>query len=234
MIFSCEGFFISKKSKRELLKVLWFFVRYFLWLILLFVLFFIESFSPLYFVQNLQTDLTIYLTKLWIDGFDIPVKMVGNTIFLDHGFNIWILNDCNGLAAYLLFAVAIIAYPTSWRSRLIWLLEGYLYLLVINSIRIDFVIYLTMFDANYFECVHDCIGRICMVATTMILFMLFTLRVQVTRGVRSRYDRRKALPNRRHIHAHDWREEKEEHRHGMPDRRVHDERREKPAKKLRF
>ena len=68
----------------------------------------------------------------------------------------------------------------------------------------------------------------------MILFIIFTLRVQVTRGERSRYDRRKGLSNRRHVHAHDWREEKEERRHGMADRRVHAEHREKPAKKLRL
>ncbi|BCN93313.1 hypothetical protein THMIRHAM_10980 [Thiomicrorhabdus immobilis] len=214
--------------------MLWFVVRYVLWLVLLFALFFIESISPLYFVQTWQTDLTIYLTHLWIDGFDIPVKMVGNTVYLDHGFNIWILDGCNGLAAYLLFGVAILAYPTVWLSRLIWLLEGYFYLVVINSIRIDFVVYLTMFDADYFYCAHDCIGRLCMVATTLLLFMLFTFRVQLSRQARNQYDRRKGERDRRHAHAHEWREAKEERRHNKEPRRKQQDRREKPPERLKL
>ena len=214
--------------------MLWFLIRYLLWLVLLFILFFIESFSPFYFVQTLQTDLTIYLTQLWIEWFEIPVKMVGNTIYLDHGFNIWILDGCNGLAAFLLFAVAIIAYPTAWLNRLIWVIEGYLYLVIINSIRIDFVVYVTMFDAKYFECAHDCVGRLCMVGMTLTLFLLFTLRVQISKHIRRYYDRRRGFHDRRHAHAHEWREAKEEHRYNSQDRRneTHD-RRENPPKRLK-
>lgn len=200
--------------------MLGFVVRYFLWLVLLFTLFFIESFSPLYIVQTLQTDLTIYLTNLWIDGFNIPVKMIGNTIYLDHGFKIWILDGCNGLTAYLLFGVAILAYPTAWLSRLIWLLEGYFYLVVINSIRIDFVVYLTMFDADYFYCAHDCVGRLFMVATTLLLFMLFTARVQVSRTVRKGYERRRFERDRRHSQAYERFDPKNERRHGSKPRRA--------------
>lgn len=214
--------------------MIWFIVRYILWLILLFSLFFHDTYSPFYAVQAWQTDLTIYLTHLWVNGFQIPVNMVGNTIYLDHGFNIWILDECNGLLAYLLFAVGIVAYPTAWLYRLIWLLESYVYLVVINSARIDFVVYATMFDASYFYCVHDCVGRLAMVVTILLMFILFTFRVQVTRYVRNAYDRRRYGSDRRHAKAHEWREAKEEHRHNNGPRRKQAERRAEPPQKLKL
>ncbi|WP_460187592.1 exosortase/archaeosortase family protein [Thiomicrorhabdus hydrogeniphila] len=189
------------------------------------MLFFIESFSPFYIIQTLQTDLTIYLTQLWINSFDIPVKMIGNTVYLEHGFKIWILDPCNGLIAFLLFAVAIVAYPTAWLSRLKWLVEGYVYLVVVNSIRIDFVIYVTMFDATYFHCAHDHIGMLAMGTMTLAIFILFTLRVQTFKYLRRFYQRRKQKHDRRHSSfAHEWREPSEEHRH-LVDRRQKSDRR---------
>ena len=107
--------------------MLWFFLRYIVWVTLLYLLFFIDDFSPFYVVNTLQTELTIYLTATWIDFFKIPVEMLGNTVYLDNGFDIWIFDECNGLTAFLLFGAAIIAYPTLWKSRLFWLLEGYVF-----------------------------------------------------------------------------------------------------------
>lgn len=192
--------------------------RYLAWAAFLYVLFFFESFSPLFFVQAWQTQLTIWLTHLWIDYFEIAVKMIGNTVYLKDGFKIWVEDSCNGLLAYLLYAVAILAFPANNRLRFIWLLEGYLYLVLVNSIRIDFVIYISMFDSSYFHFVHDCIGRGFIFINLVVMFMLFTLRVQVTSGVRKRIERRKHHLDRRHAHGKEWRAAPYERRHGE-DRR---------------
>lgn len=202
-----------------------FFIRFLFWLVLLFVLFFIESFSPLYVVQAWQTELTIYLTYLWIHYFDIPVNMIGNTVYLDNGFKIWILDACNGLIAYLLLAVAILAYPTTWVYRLIWLVEGYFYLLLANSLRIDFVIYITMFDAGYFYCAHDCVGMLAMGVIILAFFILFTMRVQTFKYIPHLFKRRNQKSDRRHVsNVHEWREPEMEHRHSSDRRNNQDHR----------
>ena len=209
--------------------MLWFFIRYIVWLPLLYLLFFIDSFSPLYWLNSLQTDLTIYLTALWIDLFAIPVKMLGNTVYLSHGFNIWILDGCNGLTAFMLFGTAIIAYPTSWKSKLFWLLEGYVIVVVLNMIRIDSVIYFTMIDANYFHISHNLIGRYSTILLTLCLFLIFTLRVQISLQVRQYCDRRREAFERRHLHhAHEWRVAEVEHRHKMSKRKSEQDRRDGP------
>ena len=193
---------------------------YLVWASLLYAVFFIESFSPLYFLQGWQTGLTIWLTHVWIDYFDIAVKMIGNTVYLKDGFRIWIEDSCNGLLAFLLYACAVLAFPASKKLRFIWLLESYLYLVLVNSIRIDFVIYVSMFDSSYFEFVHDCIGRGFIFINLLVMFMLFTLRVQVTNGVQKIIERRKNHFDRRHSHGKEWRAAPYERRKGG-DRRNH-------------
>ncbi len=198
--------------------MLWFFFRYIVWITILYLLFFIDSFSPFYWLNTLQTELTIYLTATWIELFEIPVQMLGNTVYLDHGFDVWIFDECNGLTAFLIFGTAIIAYPTLWKSRLYWLLEGYVFVVVLNMIRIDAVVYFTMLDANYFHISHNLIGRYSTILLTLSLFFIFTLRVSISQMVRQRCDRRKQAYERRHPHAKEWRADDVEHRH-LPMRR---------------
>lgn len=196
-----------------------FFAKYLIWFGLLYGLLFVQSFSPLFLIQEWQTDITIWLTNSWIHYFEIGVKMLGNTIYLPSGFKIWIEHSCNGLLAYLLFAVAILAYPTYAHLKLIWLLEGYLYLLIVNSIRIDFVVYVSIFDHNYFTFIHDFIGRGFIFINLVVMFMLFTLRVKITKGIKQYIERRRGLKDRRHARAHQWRASEYENRNGLVDRR---------------
>lgn len=196
-----------------------FFAKYIVWFSLLYGLLFVQSFSPLFFIQEWQTDITIWLTQAWVNFFEIDVKMLGSTIYLPSGFKIWIENSCNGLMAYLLFAVAVLAYPTNTQSKFIWLLEGYLYLLIINAIRIDFVVYVSIFDHSYFTFMHDYIGRGFIFINLIILFILFTLRVQITQGIKDYIERRKGLNDRRHARGREWRSREYERRYGMVDRR---------------
>ncbi len=209
--------------------MLWFFIRYISWVTLLYLLFFIESFSPFYGVNVWQTDLTIYLTYWWIQLFEIPVEMLGNTVYLDHGFDIWIFDECNGLTPYLLFGTAIIAYPTLWKSKLFWLLEGYAIIVVLNAIRIDAVVYFTMIDANYFHLSHNLIGRYSTILLTLSLFFIFTLRVQISLLVRQSCDRRKGEYERRRPHyVLEWRAAEAEHRHNASKRKSEQDRRNEP------
>lgn len=220
-LFLCNRRVIRLMAKEGIV----FSVKYLAWFALFYLLFFIESFSPFYLLQSMQTGLTIWLTQWWIEAFSIPVNMVGNTVHLKNGFDIWILDSCNGLLAYLMYVAAVLSYPALFFTRFIWVLEGYLYLLIVNSFRIDFVIYVTMFDKDYFTCAHDCVGRVMLISMVAGLFILFTLRVHTVRIIRKVRDRRAGLHDRRVAHGHEWRAPQYERRKGQKDRRSHQERR---------
>lgn len=156
----------------------WFFFRYVLWAIGLVGVFFLPNLSPLFAVQAWQTQFTIELTRGWIELFALPVTLEGYTVYLSHPFQIWIVDSCNGLTAYLLLAAAILAYPTHSRVKTLWLMETYLILAFLNSLRITLVIYATQWDSDYFYCAHDCIGRYSFIVMTLLLFVFFSQRVK--------------------------------------------------------
>lgn len=140
--------------------------------------FFLPGLSPLFAVQAWQTQLTIELTRGWIRLLNLPVTLDGYTVYLSQPFQIWIVDSCNGLSAYLLLAAAILAYPTFWRTKTAWLIETYLILAFINSLRIALVIYATEWNNDYFYCAHDCVGRYSFIAMTLLLFVFFVQRVK--------------------------------------------------------
>lgn len=151
-----------------------FIVSYLVWVAVLYLLFFNESFSPLFIFNVWQTELTVWLTRLWVDLLAIPVNMVGSTIHLDNGFDIWILQDCNGMEPYWLYVAGILAYPNHLTQKLLWIFYGYLFVLVLNTIRIDIVVYITMLNRDAFELVHDFIGRTVMLFLTLGLYVFYS------------------------------------------------------------
>ncbi len=174
MLYWSRVFLLLKKGMFKVSAGRKFIVGYVLWLALLYLLFFIEGFSPFYIVNHWQTHLTIIQTQWWVDTFSIPVKMVGDTIHLDNGFDIWILNNCNGMEPYVLYVAGILAYPNTWYQKGLWIVYGYLFVLLLNTVRIDVVVYVTMLDKTYFELIHDFIGRVIMLFLTLGLFVYYS------------------------------------------------------------
>lgn len=154
-------------------------IGYVLWVSLLFMLTFIEGVAPLFFVNEFQTQLTIQLTSMWVNFFQIPLVMQGDTLILEHGMSLQILHECNGLVPFLLYLAAILAYPTELKYKLQWFLIGYLFLMLINMVRI-FAITLVVVDfPDLFTISHDWVGRYGVGLFTLLFFFWFTNRVPV-------------------------------------------------------
>jgi len=150
-----------------------FVVLYILWVTLLFFLFYFENASPLFFINQMQTQLTIQLTKIWIDIFDIPLLLQGKTLIFRHGMHLDILNDCNGLAGFLFFFAAVLAYPAQIQTKIYWSLWAYLVILTANTIRIDSILYHVTTHPENFYFVHEVLGRYIFAVIPLILFYLF-------------------------------------------------------------
>jgi len=151
------------------------FVLYFsITLILLFLLLYFEHFSPLFFINQWQTDLTVYLTKTWIDFFNLPLFLNDATVYYQHGLELQILNDCNGLVPFLFTASALLAFPSSMNKKIYWLFISYLVILFINTIRIDAILYHVIAHPENFKFVHEIVGRYLMASVALLLFYFFS------------------------------------------------------------
>jgi len=140
----------------------------------LFTLIYFEGISPFYLINELQTDLSVYLTELWINFYDIPIYLSGETVSYTHGLELKILNVCNGLAVYLFFLAAILAYPSSNKEKFYWAVLSYVVILIANTIRIDWILYHVIAYPEEFTFVHEVLGRYALATIPLIMFYLFT------------------------------------------------------------
>lgn len=155
----------------------WFVLRFAVWSLLLIGLIYFKDYSPFYFLNELQTDATIYMTDIWIKYFDIPVILAGNTVVFEHGLRLRILNECNGLTPFILYLAAILAYPTRYAIKTKWFIGGMIVLLTLNMVRIIMITLLVIVYPDSFDCAHNIVGRYSIGAITLYLFYFFTTHV---------------------------------------------------------
>ena len=162
-------------QERTTASPFWLFVlRYVGLCVAFFALTYFEDYSPLIVVSNLHTELSVYLTAQWIDVFDIPVVMSGSSLHFQHGMVLHIVNQCNGLAAMLLFLAAAMAYPAEKKDIVRWSVLAYVLLLVANTIRLCWITYHVVDNPQDFEFVHEVLGRYGFAFVPLILFYFFT------------------------------------------------------------
>lgn len=157
----------------------WFVLRFAIWSLLLIGLIYFEDYSPFYFINELQTDATIFATDFWIRHFDIPVRLEGNTVIFEHGLHLLLLNECNGLTPFILYLAAILAYPTRYVIKTSWIFGGMIVLLTLNMVRIVLITLLVIVYPDSFEWAHNIVGRYSIGAVALYLFYLFTTHVAI-------------------------------------------------------
>ena len=146
-----------------------FLLSYWLGIALLFTLFYWD-YSPFSFqINNLQTNITIYLTSL-----SLPERMMeAHKIFISPSYALLIEKACNGLIPYLFFLASIIAFPSTLKHKIKWAILGYLFISAMNVFRIWFVTQFVLEEKNNFTLAHDYLGNGLLILTGLILFTSF-------------------------------------------------------------
>lgn len=156
-----------------------FLIGYAIWATCLFALFFFEAYSPLFVVNQWQTEITTFITRWWVQALELPVLIQAATLILPNNMNLHIVHECNGLVPFLLYLAAILAYPTPSINKFNWILIGYAVLLVINTLRMLLITLVVLEDKSLFYIAHDWFGRYGVAILTIVLFLWFTERVPV-------------------------------------------------------
>ena len=161
--------------KRDLLSPMgWFMLRYCFWAPLLFGLIYFEDFSPLIFINELQTHLNVFLMQQWIAFHTISVVMIDHDLFFAHGLHLTVVNECNVMAAFLLFAAAVLSYPTPGSNKIPYFLFGYVVLVVANTVRLVAITYYVIDHPQHFALLHEVVGRYAIAGIPLILFYFFS------------------------------------------------------------
>lgn len=102
------------------------------------------------------------------------VERHGNAIFAA-GTSVEIVSDCSPHMPYLIFAAVILAFPSSWKQRLLGLLFGAVVIHVFNVVRIVTLIWILAWKRQWFDFVHVYLWQ---TGTILIVFATFALWIR--------------------------------------------------------
>ena len=146
-----------------------FLLTYWLSMALIFTIFYWDLSPISTTINNIQTNLTIFLTSL-----SLPVGMIEeHKISISPHYALVIEKACNGMIPYLFFLASIIAFPSSLIHKAKWAVIGYLSITTINTFRIWFVTQFVLEEKSNFSLAHDYLGNGILILTGLVLFTSF-------------------------------------------------------------
>ena len=80
---------------------------------------------------------------------------------------------CNGLEAVMIYAIAILAYPADWKRKLIGIVAGFIFLQIVNLLRIVFLAYSGIHFKSIFEYIHIYIAQGLMIVISLGIFFIY-------------------------------------------------------------
>lgn len=103
------------------------------------------------------------------------VTMQG-TVIRNSRFAVNIRNGCNGVEAMLIFLAAVLAFPASWRSRLLGLGLGILIIQVVNLIRVVALFLTGIYFPKLFDASHTVIWQTLVILSGVLLWIFWANR----------------------------------------------------------
>lgn len=108
--------------------------------------------------QNLVVPFIFGITaasNFLIEGFGGSVELFGDILRSPiNGFAVKVDNGCSGLEAVILICAAVLAFPTTWKLRLIGVLACSAAIIGVNLIRIISLFYIGQHSMEWFEWAH--------------------------------------------------------------------------------
>lgn len=87
-----------------------------------------------------------------------------------------VLNGCEGLETLFLLFAAFVAYPFSWRARLLGMLFGTILVFVLNQARIVLLWQAFTHDKAIFGLLHGTVLPLALVAGCLVFFLIYLSR----------------------------------------------------------
>lgn len=146
-----------------------------IFLLVLMVLFGLEMLEPVH--VRVVEPFTGYIAALsaWlIMPFDDSVISYGRVLRdgVD-GFAVSIESGCNGVEATIVLIAAVLAFPATWRQRLVVTVLGFLAIQVANLLRIISLFYLGQWNLEVFNWIHLYLWPVLIMLDVLIVFIVY-------------------------------------------------------------
>lgn len=98
------------------------------------------------------------------------------TVIRSPRFAVNIRNGCNGVEAMLIFLAAVLAFPASWRSRLLGLALGILVIQAVNLVRVVALFLTGAYLPQFFDASHTVVWQTLVILTGVLLWVFWASR----------------------------------------------------------
>lgn len=157
-----------------------FITRYFLFLILLFILFYAPTTELSIVLNGIQSRWTLMALNTFLQ----PEQLRGVDIWINPHYKIVITQACNAVIPILFLYASVLAYPSSFKHKIVWMFVGYIVFFIVNIVRILWVVYVVQNAEGHkdFYWSHDIIGNVLLLCTGVGLFFSYikTSKVKTT------------------------------------------------------
>ena len=100
-------------------------------------------------LMEVTATLTGFVVSLFSDS-----ASYGGQICTFQGFTVKIIDECTGVMEMVIYSAAVIAYPTSWRKKLLGIAYGIPAIYAFNVIRIILLLVVGAYSRPIFEFMH--------------------------------------------------------------------------------
>src|SRR5262249_48097856 len=122
-------------------------------------------------IEEAGIALTVRTVQLVMALFHQQVDRAGNALYAG-GASVEIVSDCRPHMPYLIFAGVVLAFPATWRQRLMGLGLGAVVIHAFNTIRILALIGILTWQRSWFEFAHVYLWQ---TGTIVVVFVTFAL-----------------------------------------------------------
>ncbi len=161
---------VDKKS--ETLSIVRFIVTYVVLMGFFFLLIGLKPVQDVLDINGGYSNGIVYLTAKILELFGVTSTINGSLINLP-SISLDVEFGCNGLEAVMIYMVAILTFPATWKNRLYGFLGGFLVIQVLNLIRIVALAYAGVYHRELFDLIHIYVAQGVMIAVALGTFVLY-------------------------------------------------------------
>ena len=115
--------------------------------------------------------------EYWIFRVFTPDVSSSDTLVVFQGTSVKIIEECTGIYEAIIFASAVLAFPTSWKNRSIGLLLGCPLIYAFNAVRITTLIAALRYYPSAFDFMHLYFWQATLILMIMSVWALWFFKV---------------------------------------------------------
>jgi exosortase H (IPTLxxWG-CTERM-specific) len=127
------------------------------------------------FVNGAMADWTAKSTAWTLSLLGAQAQAQGSTVVSTH-FTFNVITECTAVFPIIIFLAAVLAYPASWKRKLVGAAAGIPLLLLINTVRLVSLFYIGYLYPTFFETAHLLVWQSLMIFFTLLIWLLWAVK----------------------------------------------------------